>query len=111
MYKRQLFHGANYLALKTKGEVHDKARAFASKAGLVAIVGGAIYLLWFQLAYSAGLFGWVLLVLAALGIVASWWFGQQGRDGLAFIGTAAAPAFVTVMIFVRMFPTLSLILI
>lgn len=101
-----LFHGANYLALKTKGEVHDKARAFASKAGLVAIVGGAIYLLWFQLAYSAGLFGWVLLVLAALGLVASWWFGQQGRDGIAFIGTAAATAFVTVMIFVRMFPTM-----
>ena len=57
------------MCIRDRGEVHDKARAFASKAGLVAIVGGAIYLLWFQLAYSAGLFGWVLLVLAALGLV------------------------------------------
>lgn len=101
-----LFHGSIYLTLKTKGEIHDRAKDFATKVGLVAIGGGAIYLLWFQLAYSAGAIGWVLLLLAALGLAAGWWFVRSGRDGLAFIGTAAATAFVAIMIFVRMFPTL-----
>ena len=37
-----LFHGANFLTLKTRGIVHDRAKAFAAKIGLAAIVGGAI---------------------------------------------------------------------
>ena len=101
-----LFHGANYLALKSKAEVRTKARAFANTAGLVAIVGGAVYLVWFQLAYSPGPIGWVTLVLAAAGLVASWWYGKAGRDGIAFIGTTVAIAMVAVMIFIRMFPNM-----
>lgn len=101
-----LFHGSIYLSLKTKGSVHDKAKAFARTIGLVAIVGGAVFLVWFQLAYSAGAIGWVTLVLAALGLVAAWYFIGAGRDGLAFIGSAAAIAMVCVMIFARMFPNM-----
>ena len=62
--------------------------------------------MWFQLAYSAGAIGWVTLVLAALGLLAAWYFIGVGRDGLAFIGSAAAIAMVCVMIFARMFPNM-----
>jgi cytochrome bd ubiquinol oxidase subunit II len=101
-----LFHGSIYLALKTKGTVHDKAAAFAQKVGLGAIAGGAIYLIWFQFAYSAGPFGWVTLLLAAVGLVGAWWFVRAGREGLAFICSSAATAMVAVMIFLRMFPNM-----
>lgn len=102
-----LFHGAIYLALKTKGEVHDRAKAFAEKVGLAAIGGGAVYLVLSNtLVHPVGWIGWVLLVLAAAGLVAGWWFIRSGRDGLAFISTAATILFVAIGIFVTMWPGL-----
>ncbi len=101
-----LFHGSIFLALKTKGEMHEKAKAFAEKVGLVTIGGGAVFLLWSNLAYGTGVIGWILLLLAAAGLAAAWWFVNADRDGLAFIGTTAATLFIAVGIFVRMFPNL-----
>ena len=103
-----LFHGAIYLTLKTRGIVHDRAKKFAGTIGLAAIVGGAVFLLWQNaIVHPTGPIGWVLLVLAALGLVAGWWFvGAGGRPGLAFIGTSLATLFVAVGIFLTMFPDL-----
>lgn len=101
-----LFHGANYLALKTKGEVHARARSFSLKVGVLAILGGAVFLLWSNLAYGTGVIGWLLMLLAAAGLVVSWLMGRAGRDGWAFIATAATILFVAVGIFVRMFPAM-----
>ena len=103
-----LFHGALFLALKTKGVVHDRAQAFANTVGLIAIVGGAIFLVWKNLAYpsSFGVLDWVVLVLAAVGLVVGWRFNQIERDGIAFAGTTVAILFVAVGIFLRMWPNL-----
>ena len=101
-----LFHGSLYLALKTRGELHDRAQSFASKIGLVAIVGGAVFLIWAQFVHPTGWPGWTLLVLAALGLVSAWWFNNAGRDGIAFISTAATILFVAVGIFTAMWPGL-----
>ncbi len=99
-----LFHGANFLALKTRGVVHDRAKAFSAKVGLVAIVGGAIYLVWANLAHGWGIVGWLLTVLAAAGLIASWLAIRAGRQGWAFVGTFATILFVAVWIFGRMWP-------
>lgn len=102
-----LFHGANFLALKTKGVVHDKAKAFAKKVGIVSIVLGAAFLLWQNLAYPsfAPVLGWVALLAAAAGLVVSWLMVGK-RDGVAFTGTTVAILFVAIGIFLRMFPNL-----
>ncbi len=104
-----LFHGANFLTLKTSGIVHDRAKAFSVKIGLGAIVGGAIYLVWANLAYGIGLVGWLLTVVAAVGLIASWFAMSKGRDGWAFTSTTVAILAVAVWIFVRMWPTLGFI--
>ena len=101
-----LFHGANFLALKTKGVVHDRAEAFSGKVGLVAIVGGAIYLAWATIAHGFGVLGWVLAVLAAVALIGSWLAIRQGRDGWAFVGTTVTILLVAVWIFGRMWPNL-----
>ena len=101
-----LFHGANFLALKTRGGVHDRAKAFSAKVGLVAIVGGAIYLLWANLAYGWGIVGWLLTVLAAGALIGSWLAIRAGRQGWAFVATTLATLFVAVWIFGRMWPNL-----
>ncbi|MBK8460009.1 MAG: cytochrome d ubiquinol oxidase subunit II [Micropruina sp.] len=101
-----LFHGAIFLALKTRGTIHDRARAFAEKVGLAAIGGGAVFLLWSNLAYSTGLIGWALMLLAAGGLVAAWLMVKQDREGWAFVGTTVATLAIAVGIFVRMYPNL-----
>ncbi|HOQ53643.1 MAG TPA: cytochrome d ubiquinol oxidase subunit II, partial [Micropruina sp.] len=67
-----LFHGAIFLALKTRGDIHERAKAFALKVGLVAIGGGGVWLLWSNLAYGTGLPGWILMLVAAAGLVFAW---------------------------------------
>ena len=101
-----LFHGSLYLALKTKGELHDKAVSFAGKVGLVSIGLGAIFLVAQNLIHPVGILGWILLVLAAAGLASAWWFNGKGRDGIAFASTAAAVLFVAVGIFATMWPGL-----
>ncbi len=100
-----LFHGSLFLALKTKGEIHHRAQAFASRAGLVAIGLGTIFLVAQNLIHPT-LLGWPLMVLAALGLASAWWFNGQGRDGIAFLSTTATILFVAVGIFLTMWPGL-----
>ncbi len=101
-----LFHGANFLALKTRGVIHERAEAFGAKAGLVAIGGGAIYLVWANVAYGFGVLGWALALLAAVSLIGSWLAVRAGRDGWAFVGTTCAILLVAVWIFVSMWPDL-----
>ena len=101
-----LFHGLLFLALKTKGEIHDRAVAWAAKVGLVSIGLGAIFLVAQNLSHPTGVLGWALLVLAAAGLGSAWWFNGKGRDGIAFVSTTAAILFVAVGIFLTMWPGL-----
>lgn len=101
-----LFHGSLFLALKTKGEIHDRAQAFAAKVGLAAIGLGALFLVAENLVHPTGPFGWLLLVLAAAGLASAWWFNGKGRDGIAFVSTTATILFVAVGIFLTMWPGL-----
>lgn len=101
-----LFHGANFLALKTRGVVHDRAEAFAGRIGMVAVLAGAVYLVWANLAHGFGPLGWVIAALAAAALIVSWLSIRGGRDGRAFVGTTLTIGFVAVWIFVRMWPNL-----
>ncbi len=102
-----LFHGSIFLALKTRGEIHERAKAFAQTIGLVAIAGGAVFLIWQNLTYGpGGVLGWTLVALAAVGLIAAWWFIRIGRDGLAFLSTTLTTLFVAVGIFAAMWPDL-----
>ena len=68
-----LLHGANFLSLKTLGDVRERAHRVAQIAGPVAVVGGGTFLIWNQLARGKG-WTWVPVLLAAgalvVGIVA-----------------------------------------
>ncbi|MFT3859793.1 cytochrome d ubiquinol oxidase subunit II [Micropruina sp.] len=101
-----LFHGAIFVALKSRGEIHQRATSFAKRVGLVAIVGGGVWLLWSNLAYGIGVAGWILMVVAAAGLVFAWYTVRQDADGWAFVGTAVAIAVIAIDIFVGMYPDL-----
>lgn len=122
-----LFHGAIYLTLKTRpGELHDRARKFAQTIGLVAIVGGAVYLVWQNLMFPAmgagtaaalgidlgpalQLAGWIVTAVAAVALIAAWWFVGHGREGIAFVSTSVAILSVAVITFLTMVPGLGFV--
>ena len=101
-----LFHGAIFIALKTRGEIHQRAKAFAERIGFGVIAGGGAWLLWSNLAYGTGVSGWILALVAAAGLALAWYMVRAERDGWAFVGTAVATAVIAIGIFLRMFPEL-----
>jgi cytochrome d ubiquinol oxidase subunit II len=96
-------HGAVFLALKTLGEVRDRARALAGRLGIVAAVLAVAFLAW-----TAGLrhspASLVLSVLAALCLLGGLLANRAGREGWSFLGTAAAIGLAVAALFSALYP-------
>jgi cytochrome bd ubiquinol oxidase subunit II len=99
-----LSHGAIFLSLKTSGEVFERAKAFAKPASLAAVVVGAVWALWLQLAYSENAWTWGALLLAAVGLIGAAWFSRTDKFGLAFTFNAVAIAGAVILIFGSLYP-------
>lgn len=105
-----LFHGAVFIALKTLGDIRERARAFAAKVGIVVIVVMAAFTIWTAAAHGAGsqswqpLVAWVLAVLAIVTMAAAWFFNSKGREGWAFLFSAVGTLALFAQVFVAMFP-------
>lgn len=102
-------HGLVFIALKTMGDMRDRARALATKVGIVTVVVAAAFLVWTVLMRVGDPnFGVVLLlaVLAAVALVAGIVFNLLGREGWAFTFNAMTIAFALLTIFMALFPNL-----
>ena len=96
-------HGAVFIALKTTGDVRDRANRVARWAVAAAIVLGGLFLLLTQLLYGKPA-TWVTVAVAALGLVGAAVANARGREGWAFAGTATGMAFAVVTLFLALFP-------
>jgi cytochrome bd ubiquinol oxidase subunit II len=96
-----LLHGASFLALKTDGEVRDRARRVGRLLAPVTAAAVAGFALWTQA--TAGAWS-VFLVVAVLAALAAAWQVGRGRDGVAFAATSLTMAAVVVSIFVALYP-------
>ncbi|GIH04103.1 cytochrome c oxidase assembly protein [Rhizocola hellebori] len=96
-------HGAIFLALKTTGDIRARANRIAFTAGLAAAVAAVVFLTW-TLAhrYTAG--SLILAVLAAVALLAGLAFNRVGREGWAFVGTAAAIGLAVAALFANLYP-------
>ena len=86
-----LTHGAFFLALKTDGPTRKDAQALGTRLGLVTAVAALVLLLWVGLT-RATVSIWATTVLAAVALLFAIWMNQQGKEGLAFTGTAVMMA-------------------
>jgi cytochrome d ubiquinol oxidase subunit II len=98
-----LTHGAIFIALKTDGVIQERAKAFAGRIGLLAAGLAVVLLVWLNLAHGDSI-SWVISAGAALGLVGGLAANRIGREGWAFVGTAAAIAFTFAAAFVALFP-------
>lgn len=101
-------HGANYLALKTEGEIEARAKATAFKAWIVATVLTVAFVVWTFFATDiltkSGVNGLIPAALAAVALLSVGYFSKQGKYGSAFIGGSLAVVFATIMVFAGLFP-------
>jgi cytochrome d ubiquinol oxidase subunit II len=96
-------HGAVFLALKTGGDVRTRSRRLATRLGVVAVAGGAVFLLWTQVAHGRAATH-VTATVAALCLVGAVLANLRGREGWAFLGTAVTLGLVVVTLFGDLWP-------
>jgi cytochrome d ubiquinol oxidase subunit II len=98
-----LTHGALFLALKTDGDIRQRARELALVVGLPTAAVAVVFLTWTQLA-TGGLASSAFFLLAALALVGALYAAWRTREGWAFVGTFAAIGIAVAGLFVALFP-------
>ncbi len=96
-------HGAVFLGLKMTGSVRTRANRLGGQAGLVTALLAVAFLGWTQLV-RGDTGSLVVSALAAVSLVGALVANRLGREGWAFIGTAATIAFAVVALFTALFP-------
>jgi cytochrome d ubiquinol oxidase subunit II len=99
-----LLHGASFLALKTAGEVRERAMRVGRLLAPVAAVAVAGFVVWTLSMPGNGSLTWLPAAVAILAALAAAWQVGRGRDGLAFAATSVTMAAVVVTIFVALYP-------
>jgi len=98
-----LVHGAFFVALKTTGDIRERANAMALRAGGVAGAALVAFVVWTGLAQQQSLV-WLLAGVSVGLFVASLGLAMRRREGWAFTGTAVTIVLFVVMLFVALFP-------
>ena len=98
-----LTHGAVFIALKTTGEIRERAGALAVKLGVGTAVVAVVFLAW-TLTIRSSAAAVVLAVGAALALVGGLAAARVRREGWAFTGTAVAIALAVATLFAALFP-------
>ncbi|ACZ31286.1 cytochrome d ubiquinol oxidase, subunit II [Xylanimonas cellulosilytica DSM 15894] len=98
-----LLHGSVFLALKTDGELRLRARTFAARLSLAAVVIAGGWAVWAQVAFSVT-WTWAAVAVAALCLVGVVVTNARGRESWAFTLSAVAIVAAVVLIFGSMYP-------
>ncbi|ANS66439.1 cytochrome oxidase subunit II [Streptomyces lincolnensis] len=97
------FHGTVFTALKTVGEIRERARKLALGVGLAAAVLASLFLLWTQVDSGDGK-SLVALVVAVASLVAALIANQAGREGWSFALSGLTIVAAVAMLFLTLFP-------
>ncbi|CAL9510274.1 Cytochrome bd-I ubiquinol oxidase subunit 2 [Streptomyces sp. enrichment culture] len=97
------FHGTVFTALKTVGEIRERARRLALRVGLVTAVLASAFLLWTQADRGDGA-SLVALVVAVAALVAALVANRAGREGWSFTLSGVTIVAAVAMLFLTLFP-------
>jgi cytochrome d ubiquinol oxidase subunit II len=99
-----LLHGASFLALRTSGELRQRAIRVGRRVGPLAAVAVTGFAVWTQATAGGGAPLSPPGAVAVVAALAAAWLVGRGRDALAFAATAVTMAAVVVTIFVALYP-------
>ncbi len=99
-----LTHGAVFIALKTDGEIRERARGLATKLGVVAAVLAVVSLLWAQVHSGRVAVTLPIVLVAAVVWLAGIAMNMKGREGWAFTLSSVTIALAVASLFIGMYP-------
>ncbi|MGW4482777.1 cytochrome d ubiquinol oxidase subunit II [Amycolatopsis sp. NPDC004368] len=98
-----LVHGAAFLALKTSGEVRERARVLALRLLPVALLPLVAFLVVVQVRAGQG-WTWFALVVSVLAAIVAWLRLRADRDGQAFAALGVVIVAAVVTMFGALYP-------
>ncbi|MFE5671450.1 cytochrome d ubiquinol oxidase subunit II [Agromyces sp. NPDC056523] len=96
-------HGVVFAALKTDGEIRERARRLAARSGVLTIVVAATFLVWTGFAHGTAWF-WGLAAVAAVALIGGWLANGRGAERTAFALMAVTIGAAVFALFAALFP-------
>jgi cytochrome d ubiquinol oxidase subunit II len=98
-----VLHGAVFLALKTGGEMRERAGRLAERLSLPAILVAGGFLAWTAWTHH-DIAGWLIFAAAASALAGAAFATRLRREGWAFLATGATLVLAVAGLFVTLFP-------
>jgi cytochrome d ubiquinol oxidase subunit II len=99
-----LLHGATFLALRTTGELRDRARAAARTIGLIAIVVNLAWVIWTLVVIGGGTVPEPTQIFGLIGVLFATLLATTDNNGWAFIASGFAIAAAIGQMFITLYP-------
>ena len=99
-----LLHGATFLALRTTGEIRDRARAAGRVIGVVAILLNLAWVVWTLVVIGGGTVPQPTQIFGLIAVVFATGLATTDNDGWAFAASAFAIAAAIGQIFISLYP-------
>ncbi len=99
-----LLHGATFLALRTTGEIRDRARAAGRAIGLVAIVVNLAWVVWTLVVIGGGTVPEPTQIFGVIAVIFAQRLASTENDGWAFAASGFAIAAAIGQIFIALYP-------
>jgi cytochrome d ubiquinol oxidase subunit II len=99
-----LLHGATFLALRTTGEMRDRARAAGRVIGLIAIVVNIAWAIWTLVVIGGGTVPQPTQIFGVIAVIFATLLASTDNDGWAFASSGFAIAAAIGQIFIALYP-------
>jgi cytochrome d ubiquinol oxidase subunit II len=99
-----VLHGATFLALKTAGDVHDRAARLSRRVAPVTGIAVLAFVAWTHASSGKGALLNPVELAAVVAAFAAAWFVYDRREGWAFTATTVTMAASVLSIFVDLYP-------
>jgi cytochrome d ubiquinol oxidase subunit II len=97
-------HGATFLALKTTGQMSERADQLARRVAPLAGAAAVAFTIWTHITHTSAFFLNPVELLTILAVLAAVWLVYEHRPGFAFAATTVTIASAIVSIFVGLYP-------
>jgi cytochrome bd-type quinol oxidase subunit 2 len=99
-----LLHGATFLALRTTGEIRERARRLAGVIGLIAVVVNVAWVVWTLVVIGGGTVPEPTQIFGLIAVIFAWRLAATDHDGWAFASSAFAIAAAIGQLFIALYP-------
>ena len=99
-----LLHGATFLALRTTGEIRDRARAAGRRIGVVAVVVNLAWVVWTLVVIGGGTVPEPTQIFGLIAVIFAQQLARTNYDGWAFAASAFAIAAAIGQILIALYP-------